>query len=325
MDVRKPTNPMFLLPPLRITVTAHGVGNPLFLWSGKPLDRHIDYKANADQADILLSTETFSPIDMANPRSSQGDLSGYRLIDRDRNAHLELFPSVGASLHAQPEYFYPENHDLHYLFGLAVSHAFARLGASVIHAAGFQIKGMCILALGPSRSGKSTLTALALRSGARVCSDDTLLLRASQDGQAYLEMLKPNLLFRHPTTKLLPNLIRNNLQPLMIRDEQRLNFELSSSKYSLNEIYPTVLLVSRIDKEAEKTRVERINKTTAMAEVMRSVSSLFLTDRFGEERAAMRSSIECLALGVPGFKVHLGQDTFAQPDLAFKYILNTIS
>jgi len=58
------------------------------------------------------------------------------------------------------------------LLEIAISHALALNGYVVNHAAAIELDDMALLAVGPSRSGKSTLGAAVLAAGGAVVSDD---------------------------------------------------------------------------------------------------------------------------------------------------------
>lgn len=299
---------------------------PKYLWTGKCLERYIQPVGDASGAAIVLRAIPAREMQiLIDDLASRPNDNSYRLLGQDNQVLLEFVPGAGVELRATPEYFHNGNDGLHHVFGLAVSHAFAGLGAAVIHAAAFELDSVSLLALGPGRSGKSTLTALALRAGARVFSDDTLLLRTCSEGYAHAVAIKEHLLFRDPTPALLPESLQRKLKLLTIRGERRLM--LDSVQYTLvrESTRPTVFVSSQIHKDLVKTEIRPMQKVTAMAEVMRAVSPLFLTNQFRKEKAAMMPTISALARETPSYHVYLGQDIFSQPDAVFRRLFDAFS
>ena len=71
------------------------------------------------------------------------------------------------------------------LLEMALTHALAMSGYVVNHAAAFEIDGTAVLAVGPTRAGKSTLSAAALAAGGAVVSDDSRDSRAGWRRRAF--------------------------------------------------------------------------------------------------------------------------------------------
>ena len=62
------------------------------------------------------------------------------------------------------------------VFAFAVAHVFASRGRQVLHAAGLGVDDGCVLVLGPTGAGKSTVALCALRCGWPVLGDDLVVL-----------------------------------------------------------------------------------------------------------------------------------------------------
>jgi hypothetical protein len=84
-----------------------------------------------------------------------------------------------------------------HLFGAVVSFALLRLGYEPLHATALTFDGQALALLGDSGTGKSTLAAALLASGARLLTDDLLVLTYEQD----VPLAQPGL----PRIKLMPD------------------------------------------------------------------------------------------------------------------------
>lgn len=246
-------------------------------------------------------------------------------IMRYGSGQVAIQPGGGEVLTAPAAFFSQPSYALEQLFGYAISHAFARQGGAIIHGAAFQIEQRAVLTLGLSRAGKSTLSALALRAGAQVVSDDTLLLGLEQDGQPRVEALREALYLREPTQTLLPTALQNNLQPISIRSEHRWVLNRDSAEYFTRSIRPSLVLCTNVDRRLKVTHIHPMQKTDVLAMLIRAASPLFLSPRYPVERAAMLPVLTSLALRTPGFRVRLGRDLFATPDVTFSRLLNATS
>lgn len=80
---------------------------------------------------------------------------------------------------------------------LLLAQQWARAGLMMVHAAAFETSGRGILALGDRGAGKSVLTACALAAGARVVSDDWVLVGFDDAGALLAERMRDFLMLRH--------------------------------------------------------------------------------------------------------------------------------
>jgi hypothetical protein len=77
-----------------------------------------------------------------------------------------------------------------YVFEPLVSLAAARAGSVLLPSAGIAQDGKALLLIGRSRSGKSSLAALALAAGRRILGDDQVLIQASQECRPFPRRLR---------------------------------------------------------------------------------------------------------------------------------------
>ena len=219
-------------------------------------------------------------------------------------------------------FFNRESYALQRLFGYAVSHAFARQGGVYMHGAAFELGPQRILVLGLSRGGKSTLSALALRVGARVVSDDTLLASRDQEGHMRVEALRENLYLREPTQTLLPDALQAGLRPASFQGEHRWILDRSITASFTRSVQPSTVLCTTIDRRLKMTQVRPMAKADVLTELMRASSPLFLSPQYPVERAAMLLVLVGLAMNAPGFRVRLGHDLIGDPDATFHCLLD---
>lgn len=294
--------------PIRVT----GPIAPSFLWADRFLGDYValDESANSPSPNLhLIGTD--------HPARLQ-----HQDILRHGSGQVAITPGGGEVLTAPAAFFSQWSYALERLFGYAVSHAFARQGGAIMHGAAFELDHRAVLALGLSRAGKSTLSALALRAGAQVVSDDTLLVGQDRDGCTRVEALREEMYLREPTQTLLPAALQAGLQPTLLSGEHRWILDRSMAASFTRSIQPTLVLSTKVDRRLAATRFQPMAKTDVLAELIRAASPLFLSPRYPVERAAMLPVLMSLALRAPAFRVRLGRDLFATPDATFQRLLD---
>jgi hypothetical protein len=210
-----------------------------------------------------------------------------------------------------------------------VSHALALQGGLALHGAAFQHTEFSPLILGDSRSGKSTLTTLALRMGAKILSDDHLVLSKQEGGKDSsvfeLESMRPDLHLRSPTHRLLREPLASRLRPAHFQGEQRWILPHQFNPQFQRHTNPTVILCSTIDQNLGETDIQPMPPPAALAELMRCSSPLFFSAKFPMERAILMDLISAMIDSLPAFRLRLGRDLFDKPEQTFQRLAGTVS
>ena len=293
-----------------------GLTEPIFLWTGSFLEDYISAKRQVEFPGASLR------IIPHKGRVCKFNTSLNTDVFRHGTGQVFVTPGAGEVLTAPIAFLSRRSYALERLFGYAVSHAFARRGGVVLHGAAFEFGRRAVLILGLSRGGKSTLSALAFRVGARVVSDDTLLASRDQEGHVRVEALREDLYLREPTQTLLPDALRSGLRPASFRGEHRWVLDRSSAASFTRNVRPSTVLCTTIDRRLKATQVRPMAKAEVLTELMRASSPLFLSPRYPVERAAMLPVLMGLAMNTSGFRVRLGQDLLANPDATFRRLLD---
>ena len=301
--------------PFIIPIQITGPIAPFFLWADRFLGDYValDESVNSLSPNLHL---------IARTRGADHPASRNQDVLRHGSAQVAITPGGGEMLTAPAAFFSQRSYALERLFGYAVSHAFARQGGAIVHGAAFELDHRAVLALGLSRAGKSTLSALALRAGAQVVSDDTLLVGQDRDGCTRVEALREEMYLREPTQTLLPAALQAGLQPTRIRSEHRWILNRDRAECFTRSIRPSLVLSTKVDRRLAATRIQPMAKTDLLAELIRAASPLFLSPRYPVERAALLPVLMSLALRAPAFRVRLGRDLFATPDATFQRLLD---
>ena len=246
----------------------------------------------------------------------------------ENDCQLLLLPGRGQKLLATPACFGYGSKSLDSLFMYAVSHALALQGGLALHGGSFQHEGFSPLILGDSRSGKSTLTALALRMGAKVVSDDHLLLskRDSTGEPTFeLESMRADLHLRAPTHDLLPAPLAAQLKPAHFQGEQRWIMPHRLNPQFQRTTNPNVILCSQVDRDIKETETQPMTPPDALAELMRCSSPLFMTPKFPQERDTLMKLMLPMITSLPAFRIRLGRDLFDRPEQTFQRLADTLS
>lgn len=185
----------------------------------------------------------------------------------------------------------------------ALAHALAMQGNLVVHGLAAQIDDFRFLALGISRSGKSTLAAAVLNAGGKVVSDDLVILARGGDGGPIVRWLRPFLSFRATTVPHLKDLMRRNLVRLSTQalTEERWELHREDSPDSfLEEIRPSHLLALNFAPSRRHLAVEPISQSLAYAKLLQAATPVHFSrmhaDVFGRAMAQGRSAVMQLEL-----------------------------
>ena len=206
---------------------------------------------------------------------------------------------------------------------LCVTHALALGGGVVVHGAAFAVAGKGILAAGGSGSGKSTVTAAALRCGAQVASDDLVLVTARPNGRVHAESLRRELYLRQPGKSVLPPDLQADLEPFDFLGEARWRLRPKANPGSFMDVLKTdrLWLVS-VDRRLRQSRCEEASQAAALAWLMRGISGLFLTAGFRLVREKILEVLGRTAVSCPATRIHLGRDLLVSPEGCIERLLS---
>ena len=197
---------------------------------------------------------------------------------------------------------------------LCMTQALSLRGAVVVHGAAFAVGGRVVVAVGGSGSGKSTLTAAALRCGARVVSDDLVLVVRRGAGEVVIESLRRDLWFREAGAGALPVDLRRHLQPFDVDGVSRWRLASQDAAGSLiGALVPHRVWLLSIDRRLRNSRCSRADQATALAELIRGISGVFLGGRFRAERDNILAVLGGLVAKCPATRIRLGRDLVAEP------------
>jgi len=207
---------------------------------------------------------------------------------------------------------------------LALIHALAMRGAAVVHACCFSIWGQSVLALGPGRVGKSTLTAAALAAGGRVVSDDSVVVAVGHGKQTFATFFRRHLVFRDGVKEKLLRDFAKVLQLSPWVDGRRWILsrdhlgDFGLVQTPLNQVW---LLAGRV--EDDSTVIGRLSAAEVLAAAMQGGAPLFLSVHFPQEREATLPVLSLLAEQLPAFKVATGPDLLERPGVVLRGLLES--
>jgi hypothetical protein len=202
--------------------------------------------------------------------------------------------------------------DFHRAIDLCMAHALAVRGAVVVHGAAFDFGDRGVLVIGRGGSGKSTVTAGALCCGARVVSDDLLLVARRPSGKIGVGALRRELFFRSPGVAIVPQRLAEKLVPIDDEGEARWRLNRNAEPSSFAEsMTPESLWLVAVDRRLRESRVAAVDQAEALAWLVRGLSGLFLSSGFDRERAPILDLLAGLVAPCPAVRVRLGRDLLA--------------
>ena len=301
----------------------YGIDPPLFLWGNAIWGEYIHIRAANDTRPALeigLLDQAPAPLELTPS-------SGPHVI-AEHDSSLFLYPGAAQRLLTTQQNLENGSSALQSLFMYAISHSLAIQGGLALHGASFQHERFSPLILGDSRSGKSTLTSLALRMGAKVVSDDHLLLskRDSEGKPSFeLESMRADLHLRPPTQDLLPAVLAAQLKTAHFQGEQRWILPHRLNPQFQRTTNPNVIMCSKVDRNLKETEIQPMTPPDTLAELMRCSSPLFMTPRFPRERDTLMKLMLAMIHVVPAFRLRLGRDLFEKPERTFQRLTDTLS
>lgn len=194
------------------------------------------------------------------------------------------------------------------LLEIAMSHALALSGYVVNHAAAIEIHGKALLAVGPTRSGKSTLGAAVLASGGAVVSDDSIILGLDEEGEASAGALRRDLWVRDGSEDLLPEAMRARLWETTSLGERRWGLERAAFReHFRTRVRPQALLLLRRDLRIRRYVLRRVDSAHGLGALILASSPLFLSGRYPLERERCMPGLTALANSAPCFELRMGR------------------
>ena len=176
------------------------------------------------------------------------------------------------------------------LLSAALTHALAAQGMAMVHAAAFRAGDDGVLALGAGFSGKSTLTAAALRLGARAVSDDLVAVGRDGAGEPVVRTLCRDVHVRGASADVLPPALRRRLvkEPGLRPVRWRLPRTAAPGVFA-RSVAPTVVVHLRLDRRLGGFRVRPLSHAGVLAALIGAASPL--CQRGGTSGSGTRSCL----------------------------------
>ena len=211
------------------------------------------------------------------------------------------------------------------LLEIAMSHALALRGYVVNHAAAIEIDGAALLAVGPTHTGKSTLSAAALAAGGAVVSDDSVILGFDGDGAPAAGALRRDLWLRDGSVGLLPVTLRTRLWETASFGERRWGLERAAFPGLFRaRVEPQAIVLVRRDLRVRGFRLRRVSSADGLAGLILASSALFLSGRYPVERERCMPGLVALANGAPCFEVRMGRALVDEPAATVRRLVEAV-
>ncbi len=197
----------------------------------------------------------------------------------------------------------------------ALQHALALEGWATLHAAAFELDGRGVLAVGPTRAGKTTLALAALAGGGHVVSDDWLAVGRPGDGEAVSVLpLRRDLWLREGSLEILAGRTGDRPEAVGSRGEGRWRVgRVEHPELFLGRLEPRVVLHMVRDRRLRGFRIRRLTAAEGLARIMRATTPLFLSARYRAERSKLLPVLSALVNEALNYEVRLGTGLVERP------------
>ena len=200
------------------------------------------------------------------------------------------------------------------LLEAALIHALAMGGCVVNHAAALEVGGAELLVVGPSRVGKSTLSAAVLAAGGAVVSDDSVILGLDDQGAPSAGALRRDLWLRDGSVELLPEALRARLWETASFGERRWGLDRAAFPEIFRaRVRPRVIVLLRRDLRVRGFALRRASSAEGLAGLIQASSPLFLSGRYPVERERCMPGLLALVNSARCFEVRMGRALVEDP------------
>jgi hypothetical protein len=209
------------------------------------------------------------------------------------------------------------------LFGLAFGHALSRIGIPRLHAAAFKLSKASVLVLGAGYTGKSTLTAAAIRAKGRVVADDAVLAMTHQSRSISIVSSRSFVAFRKNTLALLPPHVTDMLTEMPSVPEDRWVLERQHASHVFaHSLRPQTIWKTTVDRRRAVSQITPMNQAETFGTLIQSASPLFLTADYPLDRDLQIPILTRLAETHPGFSIRLGRDLMEEPEATLSRLIS---
>lgn len=203
---------------------------------------------------------------------------------------------------------------------LLLAQQWARAGLMLVHGAAFEHDGTGVLVLGDKGAGKSVLTAAAMAAGARVVSDDWVMVGTDADGTVRAERLREFLMLRHGLAcdRLLTAMPELHSVPLRNRPKSVVRMQDQSAE--LQAIFTTTCPIDRFwllqrPRAGRMPHSERTpaSSAEALSTIIRATMPLFFSRGFDHEANCLSATAGRLATQTGAVCVRTGTEFLEDP------------
>jgi len=207
---------------------------------------------------------------------------------------------------------------------LLLTQQWARVGLMPVHACAFRIADQGILALGDQGAGKSSLVLAALAAGARIVSDDWLLLGLDTDQFIHAERLREFLMLRpgpvvEQFSSVLPVHLRTSGDGRLVwpidPDDPRFPVSLPIDQcWWLN---------SPVAVRPDRTVARPLAQSAMLARLVGAAMPLLLTPEFSHEQITLLNTLKRVVHQTDCIEMVTGRDLLDQPSATIERTMKT--
>jgi len=203
---------------------------------------------------------------------------------------------------------------------IGIIHQLVQQGIVVFHAAFVELRGVSILLVGASGTGKTTATLAALAAQGSMVSDDSVML-AKKDGAFLVGAFRSDLTIREASLPLLSGAWRSALLPFVTSAEHkwRLRRQELSGLYRSSGVPDYVLLLGALT-ESEESKLAPLSHSQAFAALAAQTSPVYLTSKRVERSLTMPMLVDFVAT-VPSFSVRFGRRLLEDPQAEYASLI----
>ena len=204
-------------------------------------------------------------------------------------------------------------------------HALAMGGYVVSHAAALEVDGRALLVVGPSRAGKSTLSAAVLAAGGAVVSDDSVILGLDDKGAPSAGALRRDLWLRDGSVELLPEALRAQLWKTSSFGERRWGLERAEfPELFRSRVRPQATVLLHRDRRVKGYQLQRLSSAEGLAGLILASSPLFLSGRYPAEQGRCMPGLTGLVNRTPCFEVRMGRALVEDPAATIRRLVEDV-
>jgi|GEM_PF-3055012 len=214
---------------------------------------------------------------------------------------------------------------------IPLAHAAATQGSALLHSALVEHEGIGTLLPGAAFSGKSTIAAFAMLTGAKLIGDDLILVSTDGESASTARSFRRTLLLRERTHHSLPDSLRAHAKATSVSGTTKYAYDrkklgrLTGIESKVQRIVLPSISTSLLKNAQYGYQLRRVSKATVVQHLVHSLDSSVLMPGLQSEKTRVTAGLLNLVAGTPCMAVQMDSRFLDAPAQNCQRLLDDIA